>query len=101
MADFPAMQLEDMCDPFDWPCLAHFRLPGETVTLDLRLWAESELRPMPSLDRDDPDWSKQDAEWRDLVERTLRGQMLIDSYRPLRDQLRERARESICLGFFL
>lgn len=101
MADFPAMQLENMCDPSEWCCLAHFQLPGETVTLDLRLWAESELRPMPPLDRDDPEWSKQDAAWRELVERTLRGQMLIDNYRPLRDQLRERAGEPILLGFFL
>ncbi len=101
MADFPAAQIENMCDPFDWRCLARFQLPGETITLDLRLSAESELRPMPPLDRDDPEWSRQDAEWRELVERTLRGQMLIDSYRPLRDQLSERASEPIRLVFFL
>jgi hypothetical protein len=56
---------------------------------------------MPPLDRDGPEWSKQDAAWRELVEKTLRGQMLIDNYRPLRDQLRERAGEPILLGFFL
>ncbi len=56
---------------------------------------------MPPLDRDDPEWSKQDAAWRALVEETLHGQMLIDNYRPLRDQLRERAGKPIFLGFFL
>jgi hypothetical protein len=63
MVDFPAMQLDNMCDPFDWRCLAHFQLPGETVTLDLRLGAQSELRPMPPLDREAPEWSMQDTEW--------------------------------------
>ena len=82
MAELPEIQVVDRSDVADWRYQARVFFPDETITLELRRGGD--LRPT------DPA----------VIEAQLRRQILLDNYRPLIDQVRERSREPITLGFF-
>ncbi len=103
MAVLPAIRIVDLCNGADWRVLAHADFPGETVTFDLRFGSsESEWRPDPPRTNttNDPASPVKHAEWRQMIEDTLRKQTLWDNYRSLVEQARDRAAAPIHLYFF-
>jgi hypothetical protein len=87
MAELPAdIEIVDTrTDQGDWRFTALVPFPDEVIPLDLRIHEESEYLPFDA----------------DAIVRQLRSQWLIDNYRPVIDQVRERASEPVVLGFFL
>jgi hypothetical protein len=76
--------LDRRSDEGDWDFQALVPVPGEKIALDLRIHDESDYRPV------DPA----------AIVAQLRRQLAFDNYRPLVDQVRERAKTPVTLGFF-
>jgi hypothetical protein len=83
MVELPELKIINRGDVADWQFDAQVLFPDETITLDLRRWPHSELRP------DDLA----------VIEGQLRSQRLLSNERPVIDQVREWARGPIMLGF--
>jgi hypothetical protein len=87
MAELTEMAIDDLSQAADWRYRARLFFPDDVVvTLDLRLHAESELRPRDAA----------------TIEAQLRKQRegIIDNYLPVLDQVRLWEDEQIFLGFF-